>query len=444
MKMRKCSILSEKQFLHMWDRFFFCVVAATAFVMALCHWILDINYKYTVDIKANHLDVQAVFIIAAIASLFFLIKKGKIVWDIRLIMLIQVMVLIGVQDYHKEDYIAINYAWIIPIAYIIGKLVVGTDKAEINKKILVLYTALAVGAYIIAFLDFLMNWKIEWGYGTERWPEFWTGVVEPRTTFEMGLILVTVAFPFAFLIFKRHKIIATGIIMINILSQYILYHVQGRQNPLMLVISVMIVICLYLYDNWQGIDVKVKRNIYRVVLVMVGLLIIGIILFSANAFGIKDFYKQSYWADGGLLHNERLDIDWKAFKCILKYPMEDYQERYGWARGHSMALEYGRVYDMTSYIGIAIVRILLLIDGFRLIGKKGRNSWIKYLIFPAFVCVNIYYSLEPNAFAHRYLWMMGLFLSGMIRGWLELDNKQEILLCEKSGVLAKRAALNVE
>jgi hypothetical protein len=93
---------------------------------------------------------------------------------------------------------------------------------------------------------------------------------------------------------------------------------------------------------------------------------------------------------------------------------------------------------------MAIVRVLLIIDGFRLIFKKGENAWIKYLIFPAFVCVNIYYSLEPNAFAHRYLWMMGLFLSGMVRGWLELDNKQEILLCEKSGALAKRAALNVE
>lgn len=444
MKTKKCSILSEKQFLHMWDRFFFCVVAATIFVMALCHWILDINYKYTVKAEENHLDVQAVFIVVAIASLFFLIKKGKIVWDIRLIMLLQVMVLVGIQDYHKEDYIAIYYTWIIPIAYIIGKLAVGTDKSEINKKLLVLYTTLAVGAYIIAFLDFWMNWKIKWGYGTERWPEFWTGVVEPRTTFEMGLILVTAAFPFAFLIFKRHKIIATVIIMLNILSQFILYHVQGRQNPLMLAISIMIVFCLYLYDNWRRIDGKVKKTIFRLVLAMIGLLIVGLILFSINAFGMKDFYKQSYWADGGLLHNERLDIDWAAFKSILKYPMEDYQERFGWDRGHSMALEYGRVYDMTSYIGIAIVRILLLIDGFRLIGKKGRNSWIKYLIFPAFVCVNIYYSLEPNAFAHRYLWMMGLFLSGMIRGWLELDNKQEILLCEKSGALAKRAVLSVE
>ena len=69
------------------------------------------------------------------------------------------------------------------------------------------------------------------------------------------------------------------------------------------------------------------------------------------------------------------------------------------------------------------VKILIIKDMLRLAFSKEENSWIKYLLVPSFIALNLYYSMEPNGYAHRYFWLVGLLISGMIRGWLEGGSK---------------------
>lgn len=435
---------SDRQFLLTLDRFVFAIVAATIFTFSLCSWLLDINYKYTTDMTGIIVDVNHVFYIAAIASIYYLFRKGHIEFDFSLVMLCTVFVLIAIIDYHIEDYVPVNYAWIIPMAYIVGKLIAGTDKTTINKKIIAVYVVMAIPAYIQSMLDFGMNWKVNWEYGTERWNEFWTGVIEPRTTYEMGFILTTSAFAVAIMCFKKHKALSIVIIAANVLLQYVVMKCQGRQNPLMLIITIGLVMCLYAYDNWSKENKRLKIIVFAIIAAGVAGLAVIAILFATNAFGLMDAYRASYWADGGLLKNERIDIDWTAFQSMLQWPVDNYETRAGLARAHSMVLEYGRVYDMTVYIGLTLIRIIFIVQAVRMALTKSANAWIKYLIIPAFVCLNLYYTMEPNAHAHRYLWMPGLLVSGMISGWLELEKKPGVYHESKAGVIAKKANINVE
>lgn len=446
--MKRCSIKSDRQFQHTlvsWlDRFVFAIVAATIFAFSICHWLIDINYKYTIDMNGIIIDVNHVFWIGAIASVYYLIRKKQVEFDFALVLLCTMMMFCSVIDYQKQNYVPVNYGWIIPIAYIVGKLIVGTDKATVNAKIITLYVVMAVPMYIQSFLDFWVNWREGWIYGTEHWPEFWTGVIDARTTYEMGFILTTSAMAFVIYIFKKHKFIALLIVAANILLEYILVHAQGRQNPVMLIITIGLYFCMLVYDKWSADNKKLKRVVLTVALAGVAFIVLLAVLFSVNAFGLMDMYKNSYWSDGGFLKNERFEINWNAFKSMLAWPTDDYETRAGLARGHSMVLEYGRTYDMTVYIGIAIVRIIFIVQAIRLVLKKSANAWIKYLIFPAFVCINLYHTMEPNAHAHRYLWMPGLFISGMIAGWLELDKKSQVVLNESREELLRKANLCVD
>ena len=112
-------------------------------------------------------------------------------------------------------------------------------------------------------------------------------------------------------------------------------------------------------------------------------------------------------------------MDWNAFQSMIKYPLENYQEKYGLARGHSMLLEYGRVYGLTTFGLLLFFKILIFIDCGRLMFFQNSSSYIRYILVPLFFTINIYYLLEPNGFAHRYFWSIGLFVSGMIRGYLD-------------------------
>ena len=90
-----------------------------------------------------------------------------------------------------------------------------------------------------------------------------------------------------------------------------------------------------------------------------------------------------------------------------------------------MLLEYGRVYGFPTYVLLILVVVFFVKDTVLLFLGKSEYSWIKYLLLPAFLGVYLYYALEPNGHLHKDFWTIGLFLNGMIRGWLELHSQPE-------------------
>ena len=152
------------------ERVVFCILLATLFTAGMCHWIIDIEYYGIVDDKSLAVvNLSLVFVICAIISIYYLLRKKRIQFDMALVVLIQTFIFIGMLDYHYCRYPLVQYAWILPTAYITGKLAVGTNRTIANYRIEKIYLALASGILITTMLDFSMNFvhASEIGYRTE-------------------------------------------------------------------------------------------------------------------------------------------------------------------------------------------------------------------------------------------------------------------------------------
>ena len=416
------------------EHFFFSVVCATAFTAGLCHWLLDLGYKYRFeDTSTNVVDFVWVFLLAAVISVYYLIRKKRIRFDMALVLLCQGLMLAAVIDYHNGQYPEVPYAYIIPIAYIVGKLVVTSDVKIANFRMIVLYFAMAIGIFITTLLDFLMDFKYAsvYGWQTESWIGFWIAPnPENRCTMEFGFILISAATGYLLYASTKNIYILVFVIQANLIIQRLVIKVSGRENRLILPLAIAFTAALYIFDHWKDFSVRVKTFVKRGIGVCVLAILLFILAFFMNIGGLHDKYEASNWsAGGGVLTNVRLSIDWAGFKAMIAHPLDDYNLHDGLPKSHSMLLEYGRAYDIAVWGILLLARVVLIKDAILLMLKKDKYSRIKYLYVPAFTAVNMYYSMEPNGYAHRYFWLVGLFLSGMIRGWLECDRMQPDDIC---------------
>ncbi len=405
------------------EAFFYAAACATIFCYGLFHWWLQYD-----QVLKPFFDIYPM--IAMCVALFFVLKRGKIEFDMALCLLMQTMVLVAVLDYHNEGYYEVRYAWMLPTAYIFGKCLARNDMVYRENRILGIYLALAGGMFLCTLMDFRVNWTYGengWGYGTEMWNTFESGLPQPRTTYELGFVLVTAFMAYAIINARRKKILFFITVCLNLLIQYMVIKVDGRENRILLILVVPVCVTIYII---HGIVTKRKKAVVFA-LALFSLIVIGaivfFIMFKQNRFGLYDKYLSSNWsAGGGIFTNVRFEINISAFKNMLRYPLDDYYYYAGERKAHSMVLEYGRVYGLTTYIGMTMIRLLFIKDALLFLFNKRELLNIKMLLFTAFTYINIYYSFEPNGFQRRYFWMIGLLISGLIRGRLIIcrENKR--------------------
>lgn len=410
------------------DHFFLAVTCATAFTVGMCHWLLEIEYKYreNSDPSLGIVDFRWVFVVCAIISVFYALKRGAIKYDFTLLLISISFLLVGLLDYHNQRYPEVCYAFIIPMAYVVGKLAVGQDTTKANQRIEKMYFSLASGMFIAAFMDFMSNYMhaSDLGFSDNFWPSFWLGgIIDNRCTYEFGFFLITASTGYLLYYSKKNIFSIIIAISLNIIIQKLVIDATGRENRAILPAVIVLFVILVIYDNWHKYSDSLKRRVYtaiRIILVPCVILFFAVLL---NLFGMRELYQASIWgARTGFINNVRFSMDIKGFRSMLQYPLEDYETYAGLARPHSMILEYGRVYDITVWGLFSIARLLMIKDAFIFAVVRNDKAWIKYLLFPAFVSVNIYYSMEPNGYAHRHFWMVGLFISGMIRGWMDTND----------------------
>ena len=413
----------------LFDNLIFSIFCATVFTMGMCHWILDVEYRNNVsDIALAGIDFRFFFFSSINIIIYYLIKNIPVKLDFTTLILCQIFILISVLDYHNESYGLVAYAWMLPMTFIAGKVVAGKNIKLATYRIEKLYFVMAIGIFITALLDFSMNFKYApvYGFQLDKWPSFWLGGMwENRCTYELGFVLVTSATGYLIYSIKRNKLCIPFVLISNIIIQKLVISVTGRENRLLLPISVAIFVVLYLLDNWKKMSIQQKGIVYVFIILVVAGTVLAIIAFFNNWGGLYDKYLASNWSStGGVFTNIRFSYDWDGFKAMLAHPLEDYVALYDIRNPHSMLLEYGRAFGLSIWMLLVIFRLLLIKDAIALITNKAPYAWIKYLLIPSFCGLNLYYSMELNGFAHRYLWMIGLFISGMIRGWLECSEMQ--------------------
>ena len=239
------------------DAFFYAAACATIF----CYGLLHLYLQYD-KVLQPFFDIYPA--IGMVVSVYYVIKRRKIHFDLALILMIQVMVLVGVFDYHRQTYYEVRYTWVLPVAYILGKCIALSDRENRNNRIYGVYLALAGGMFLCGLSDFGINWMTGengGGLGTENWGTFETGVPQPRTAYELGFVLATGFISFALLNARKNKLLFIFVVLIEVLIQYIEKHVIGRENTLLLILSVPIFVMVFLLSEWNKLNNKTKKII---------------------------------------------------------------------------------------------------------------------------------------------------------------------------------------
>ncbi|MDC7278819.1 hypothetical protein NXH64_04795 [Butyrivibrio fibrisolvens] len=411
----------------------FLALCAAIFTASMCHWIVDMSYKYVPSqVGTMHVDFMWLFWLETSAVIYYVFKyfylqKKVIIFDFGELLLTQILVLAAVLDYNKESYAAVSYAWMLPMVYMVGKYAIGRDE-YINQRIRWIYMSLAMGALAITILDYYNFYRY---YGVEdtftgAWFGFWTHEYQDRCTMGFGLVMVISGLGYYCYQNKKMSLKISFVIAV-IFSQVWAFSTTSRTEPLILLITISICLIMFSVDKWFSDTKRYRKFLVKICLIFVGIFCVVLSAFLCNAFDLYDIYSKSRWADeGGILRNVRFSMDWEGFVAMINNPLEDYEITKGLPKPHSMLLEYGRVYGFTIYVGLVLFRLLIIKDAILLSVKKTYDAKIKYLLIPLFICVNLYYAMEPNGYARRYFWMPGLLISGMIRGWLDNDSDKTI------------------
>lgn len=323
-----------------------------------------------------------------------------------------------------------HYVLIFPLSYLAGKIIVNisNDKYEtVSKNALI---AMGSGFCIQTLLNYSMNYTTG-AMDTETWPSFFENEMFSRNNYEYGFFFVTTALIYVLIERKKNKALATIVVILNILIQYLGVRWEGRLNAGILIIELGLMIPIYLFNQ-----TKAKNRDYKKILIVVVIGIIAIALliagaFNFNWFGFRDLYMHSYWmGTGGVFHNVRFALMREGLENSAKYPLGGWNSViHNSGSTHNAYLEWSRNYGIVPWILIELFRIISLLQLLRLtINRNGKGN-LRYWLLPLWIALNIYLSFDPAGFYRRYNWGPFLMLAGMI---YELHIREDVSLIRLS------------
>ncbi len=370
--------------------------------------------------------------ITAVITFVGVVLHGRMPFDIKFIFIFEAMLLVSIYDIRMYVVYEVAYGAVITLSYLIGKLLVGKNKELCDKRIMNSYLCIAFGMFTSGVVDVIYT-RLQGYFNTERLLSVWNGEEYVRTTFEFCFILIVSTVFFAVWSFKRNKIISSALIVAAVFSVAEMIKQEGRYCVMLVIIVIPCMILLYLYTRWPEFKSQTKLVVKRLAMLFAAIIVLGILAFALNLFGLKDLYLGSYLSTGGILENVRFKTIYQAFVQMPEHLNGGYDTGVTMDDGriiqvHNMWLKYGDKYGVVVLFLLLAYKLFTIVDAVKLAFKRGRENDIKYLLIPAFLSINLYYSLEPNGYANRLFLVFGLLISGMIRGKLDVADKNQSLL----------------
>jgi len=328
-----------------------------------------------------------------------------------------------------------HYVLIFPLSYLAGKIIVNisNDKYEtVSKNALI---AMGSGFCIQTLLNYSMNYTTG-AMDTETWPSFFENEMFSRNNYEYGFFFVTTALIYVLIERKKNKALATIVVILNILIQYLGVRWEGRLNAGILIIELGLMIPIYLFNQ-----TKTKNRDYRKILIatVTGIVTVALLIagaFNFNWFGFRDLYMSSYWTgSGGVFHNVRFALMREGLVNSAKFPLGGWESAMDVHNGgstHNAYLEWSRNYGIVPWILIETFRMISLVQVLRLtINRNGKGN-LRYWLLPLWIALNIYLSFDPAGFYRRYNWVPFFVLAGII---FELHIREDETLIKLPKVL---------
>ncbi|MBE5918593.1 MAG: hypothetical protein E7272_02005 [Pseudobutyrivibrio ruminis] len=356
------------------------------------------------------------FVVISIVGAFI---EKKMKFDVALLFLFQAMFVCSLKDDMWGNRYEVCYGWILVSAYIIGKLSIGNLKGKDDKRVVISYFALASGLLVTGIVDIIYNIAI--GYFSTEWiVSIWTNETIGRTVYDLYGILMVSAIPYFVLQVIHKKRIAILGIIIAISYVVLMVRNEGRYCLFILLLLAPMMFCLYVYDRWDKFGENNKKIIKMTFLSFVLFVIILGVSFKFNILGLKAIYKSSYLSSGGILHNVRFKLAKEALQKMPYYLQGGYGEGLEF-NAHNSWLEFGDKYGVIVFILLECFRLIVIYDALKFFIKRN-NGAIRYLLLPAFIFINIYFSMEPIGFRRRLYFVIPMILFGIMKRECELSS----------------------
>ena len=377
-----------------------------------------IIYGFTFNLY-YYTHIKWIGVIVALLAFSGIIIYKNIKVDIKFLLLFEVFLLVAIHNSKTGIFYDVSFAWILPLAYIIGKICVGENKVDLDNRIRKFYFILAICMMIGGFLDLVYCYNIDF-FDTEYIINIWSKYKYVRTTHEYCYILMISAFFYGTLGLKsgRKNLL---LLLIDIFIVIMMVRHEGRYSLCFLILQIPVLLVIKKINDNEDKQI-IFKFIIKSCLFFLSCIVIGYIIFRFNILGIADLYKHSYFmGSGGMIHNVRISNMQKIIQSIPSYPLGGYDEvtRLG---SHNMWLKYGSNYGVIV-LGLLMIYKLLTVKDAIVLALRKERGYVKYLLLSSFLCINLYYTLEPNAASAREYYIVGLFINGLISGKIESSNE---------------------
>ncbi len=315
----------------------------------------------------------------------------------------------------------LKFILVWPLAYALGKYLVGKDGGSAEKRIAIAGGAMTIGLFIQGVINYCNhNDGLEVSESWNGWNEIWSGDFMSRTVYTYDFILTAATLFLAIVLFKKNLKLAIAILALNIATivmDLVLAH--GRLQLVMQVLVTFIMLLIILVKNRASVPTKYKKWFRNIVIAGVVLFIVFTVMVSANIAGLGDIYHNSFLGrDGGILRNERFKSMYEGWIMVFKQPQG------GWTTPtfgfpHNVFLYFAREYDSIIYAILLVFEIVIIVRAIRLlIGKTTTN--VEYFAFAMLTTLLLYYNIETCPWRYKYYWVPLLVVSGMISQKLKL------------------------
>ena len=323
---------------------------------------------------------------------------------------------------HGDSVISAAKIFVCPLIWLMSYTAArNKDMGEIKR----LFVTLSLGMAIHGVINFLYNSFLGTNLQAGLSYDFWSQAYSPSTGQAVNFtLLVAIAFWMIFLQKDSKAITIIGIVVLVIAT---IYDVSIGGRTFLLLIVIALGISLIMYISFSFTDKTFRRRIVPMLLVILFLIVLGIILYQRDAFGIRSAYERSYLYvrltyhnAGDLRGNDRIEKKLEYISNASKYLWGGnfLSKKEGFGYAHELWLD---TYDDAGIVAYIFIVIYTFISGSHFV-KVGKSKIVDHrwriAIITILIIVMLQFFVEPILSGSPMLFYSYIIMDGALARWL--------------------------
>ncbi|MCR4695293.1 MAG: hypothetical protein K5773_08250 [Pseudobutyrivibrio sp.] len=383
------------------------------------------------------LDSRQVYLVMFPIVIYWLLRRKTSPFDIEYLFLQLAFFLGGILMQITAP--NMNWLWnvmvfsfIFPIAYLLGKMCVGEDSTQSEKRAFTALNVVAAGMFATYILDYAKKYLtvgfhfkdvflsfIDEEYSQKvapklvEWVNFWNPEPVVKNEADFGAYVVIGTLFFAFLNRKEKKKFFWLIVIAETIMVFNSVMAIGRSTVIQLVLVNGILLVTYLLSH-----VSDGKKVYKILIPVGTAIIFFALIFGFNIFHIRDLYENSFLSrNGGIFNNIRFKWEREGYYNLFTIQKGVWNvQSHPQGKTHNTWLEYGRNYDVIFYIFLMFFVVFSLIKSLLYFFKRKEKKTVMYYAFGMQLCYFLYFYVERMGFPEKDWIIIYIFVSGIAAG----------------------------